>query len=309
MKSFFRVKFILIFLATLFLFKAVVIFADTNFTAFVPPKSSNFQFTLDSDNKDQILNQGISIPYTITYGASVSAGTNSDNTISVDYSDDLISGINVFDYITGTASNGYGNSIPVLDIITRKIPWQILSLPPGIIDQLLTFNMRTNGDYRGESTVNFKVKADMNNQYATFSQLELAKTYAYATPTPGATPTIFPTTSPAPTPSSSGITDVFFNGVSNNSGEISVTTNSPSKIAVYYGTKINSLTSVQTASFSTTTKIILDDLKPDTIYCIRITSVDEEWNRTTSEIFTFQTAKVPSLTKSTKSIIVRSSRA
>src|SRR5258706_4068323 len=182
MRSLGSIKFFFIFLSLFVILKNVQIFAETTSTVIVPPTSSNFQFSFDSDNKDQIFHSEIVIPYSITYGASISASTNTDNTISVDYFDDLINGIHVMDYIPGSASNGYANAIPVVDLINRNITWQVSNLPAGTIDQLLTFNMRTNSDYRGDTHVTFKVKANMSNQYATLSQLENAKTYVYAAP-------------------------------------------------------------------------------------------------------------------------------
>lgn len=271
---------------------------DMEVTAFIPPKVSDFQFDLNSDSSFTVP-QLHTVTYEINYGASTSAATNSTNTIVVDFSNDLAPDrTHVVDYVIGSASKGYYGAQPVIDLKQRTITWTLINLPPGVVDQTLTFKLTTNNNYTVQRGINFTVQARMNNEYITLPVLYSTHQYTYdpSLITPGPTapePTAQPTApTPTPLPIPLRIIGISFNTISTTNAEISVRTNRPAKHIVMYGTSPTRLDqTIQTDNYSINSPLELQNLKADTSYFFKITAIDATGKRALSELFTFTTAR------------------
>lgn len=300
-----------------YVFVTLPISADTSVSAVVPPKTDNFQFIFSSNDGATTFPKQQTLTYTITYGAKSSAAFSSYTTITAEFTQDTINGTHVLDYVFGSATKAYQNAPPVVDLTTRKITWTIPSLPPGVMDQKVSFQLRTNSDYSGTQPVNFSVKALLGNSFVSFPEQNIYQTLdPNFTPAPqssSTTPTPAPQAPPSPSPApyvapTLAVSDVFFNTISDTKSEISVHTTLPAKISVFYGTSPTNLPkSFATGDFSTFTKALLDDLKPNTTYYTRISAVDTSGNKTTSEIFTFHTAPTPPVVEINKSTAILTS--
>src|SRR5260221_14796551 len=110
----FAISCVLIFTAVLFWARA---FADESIyvSATAPPHASDFQFAFSSTDGISTARQYQTLSYEITYGATTSANMNTNITLVADFSQDLAPNhSDVLDYVDGSASDGYGNSPPVV---------------------------------------------------------------------------------------------------------------------------------------------------------------------------------------------------
>ncbi len=292
------------------------VFADQNLavSATVPPHASDFQFNFSSDGQTSV-HQDTTLSYTITYGAQQSAGVPTTTTIVANFSTGTApNASHVLDYVIGSATNAYNSTQPVVDLANKTITWTISNLPAGTTDQAVTFQLRTNSNYTGPKPVNFTILAHMNNQYLTLPDQTVSQSYQFQANTGSSnsstvTPTPPSTSTPTPSPIlSSGITGVSFPSISSSNATIQVNTSHPSKLTVEYGTSPNSLShTVTTNSFHTSSIVTLDNLEADTTYYFRIYTKDASGHITTSEIFTFRTAKKSQIPQSVNGIAVISS--
>src|SRR5579885_1708452 len=103
-------------LASYFVIHAKAVFADQSLqvSATVPPRTSDYQFDFSQTSGQTNVQQDQILTYQITYGARASAGQTTVLTLTADYSHDSISGIDILDYVPGSASDGYGNAPPVV---------------------------------------------------------------------------------------------------------------------------------------------------------------------------------------------------
>lgn len=276
--------------------------SGTNTSVMVPPKSTNYQLTIDTDTGYGPIAQGSDITYTITYGASSSAAFTTNDTLTVDFSQDTFDGVTpVADYVFNSATNAYGGAVPVVDLVNRKISWTISQMPPGTIDQIVTFKMKTNSSYIGSDKIPMITTAALSNQYATL-QKSLTVTYGYhispslptsTTPTP--TPTSVPEVTPSITPpkvAPLAITDVKFSEITSTTTTLSLDTTRKTRLRAFYGLAPETLFQLATdATLSLSHNIQLTKLTPQTKYYLKVTTVDESGNSISSDIVTFTTAK------------------
>lgn len=304
-------------LSSLFLKKSL---ADVTASLTVPPRTSDFQFSFQGDTADDVP-QGTTIHYTITYGAYASAGVSTTKTIVVNFSDDKdTNATDVLNYVLGSASNGYNNTSPVIDVTNRTITWTITNFPAGVTDQTLTFSLQTNANSTGNTSVPFSVKATMSNQYITLPQQQVNGSYLFngglvptSTPTPGPTntpapgPTATPTpagaaqptqaTTPTPTPIPTSINNltlqsVDITNISDNSVQVRVTASNPSHVTILYGNDSTHLSKTITSpTFSSISSLTLDKVQAKTIYYFRIHLTDASGQTYTSDLFTVTTAE------------------
>lgn len=309
----------LLFFCVMFLFAGFFIahvFADetanVSVTATVPPQISDFQYQLVSTDGYTTVPQNTTLSYKIIYGAQQSAAFTTTTTIVADWSSDQTSGgTDILNYIQGSATHGYGNASPVVDLINKTITWTI-SLPNGVTNQSITFQLKTNGDDTYTTAVPFTIKVIMSNQYVSLSPQTLTQTYKYA-PSTTLTPTTQPSTSATPTPSllkgvSSLLTptpspstapssllpnsislDVV--GITQSTATFLITTKEASLDTVAFGQNQIALTNrLKTDSYDLTHSVSLENLQPDTSYFFQVTAVDQTGNAITSDLFTFHTA-------------------
>jgi hypothetical protein len=266
-------------------------------SAIVPPKPPDFQFSLSSPYPPTIQHDTQQL-YEITYGTYKSAQVTTSPTITLDWSRALDpNGAQVFTYMPGTASKGYGGAEPVVDLINHTITWTISSFPYDLTDQKLYAEFQTTGNYVKFTPFNFTMSATMHNEYITMPEQTITQTYYYnlppGTPGPTAIPTpIPPTPPPPPPPGPAYVTNIAFTGVSDKTATVEITTDEPAKLTVTYGTYITKLLkTVSTNAYSMDSKINLTGLIPDTQYYLRIQTRNRLGISYTSEFFTFQSAK------------------
>lgn len=270
---------------------------NVSVSATVPPKSADYQFSMTTDSQGT-LRQNTIIPYTITYGASSSAGVAAQTTITANFNNDMApDGTHVTDYVPGSATTAYSNTQPVIDEINRTITWTIPSLPPGVMNQTVTFSIKTNNNYTQPKTIDITVLADMSNQYATMPEQNIIVRYRYFTSPPGPQPTatIAPQ-QPTGTPMSPlQFTAISLTQILDTSATVHISTTTNAKLTLLYGTSPLVLQKqLRTAAFTTDNDITLTSLQPDTSYYFRVIATDPSGQQAGSEIYTFTTARTAS---------------
>jgi hypothetical protein len=268
--------------------------------ATVPPQDPDFQLEYISPDNTSSAVQNQTLTYRITYGARATAGITTANTIIAKFDALFPNGSHVLNYVHGSATNGFGNSQPVVDLSKNTITWNISALPPGAIDQHVYFQLRTTNNYTGPTIVNFTTYADMNNQFITMPTKRISQTYRYDTSgsntdAVSTTPKASEQTPAIPTPTSSPvalkIVDVVFREISKSSALIEIKTNNPSKISLKHAENPKSLSKMtDTKTYLLTNLVNLKDLSPGTNYYLQITATDETGQRINSEIYVFTTA-------------------
>lgn len=178
----------------------------------IPPQDSDFQRSIVASTSSTVP-QNTTITYTITYGSNL---YHADQlTVEAFWGQGTINGdsnpsVDGLDYVTGSASQAYGSTTPVVDLTNRKIDWTISSFPAQTTNQTVTFQLKTNSTYTGSSTVTFPISVKLIAPQFTTSSSSVTTTYQFdsslvtptPTPTPGptSTPTPAPTSTPTPTP-------------------------------------------------------------------------------------------------------------
>ncbi len=137
------------------------VFADQiqNMTvsAVVPPRVSDFQFSLDKTGASNPSTEN-ELSYQITYGALESAGMPTDTTIAVYFGDNM-------DYVDYSATEAYRSTSPIIDKTNKTISWLIPSLPNGMINQKVKFQLKPKTILNQPENSLITVSAKMNNQY------------------------------------------------------------------------------------------------------------------------------------------------
>ncbi len=280
-------------LVTLLTFPVLADQQSLSVSALIGPQPPDFQFSLAPQNGDTTVHNGQSYTYVITYGAKAKAALPTDNTIVFDWSQALLpNNQTMFDYIYGSASDGYNHAKPVVDTTNKTITWTIPNFPAGTTDQTLTFSLFTNTYDKSTTSFPFHLLATMNNQYVSMPQEDLLEYYHYQTPPPGptATPGPQPTGTPTPTPTPPGY-NVDISNISPTNATIQVATNNPTKLTVNYGTSPGNLNqSISTNSYLYQSSLSLQNLQLDTQYYFRIILTAKDGSTYTTELYTFKTA-------------------
>lgn len=273
--------------------------AGTNTSLVVPPKPPDYQFDLSANVGSGPISQGTDITYTITYGASISAALTTNFTLTADFSNDTTDGVtHVTDYVFNSATNAYGGATPIVDLVNRKITWNISQMPPGNIDQIVTFRLKTNSNYTGSNQIPIVVSTNFANQYVSL-QKSLTITYGFhifpssptSTPTPTPVPSITPTP-PIPFIQPLAISAVQITEISANSLTLSIATSRKTRLRAFYGLSPTvRLQDISDTSLSTLHILQLTGLSPATKYYLQLTATDENYNSVTSDILIIQTAK------------------
>lgn len=309
--SLFLVSHLSFFISAAFAQTPTPVQSNLNVTAFIGPQLKDFQFAITSDKHYPLAQEQV-VTYEITYGSKTSAAIDTTNTIVVDFSDDRApDGTHVVDYIIGSATKGYNNAQPVVDLTARTITWTITNLPAGTTDQKLTFRLNTNSNYTTKRLVHFTATATMSNEYVTMPEQVRTHEYrfdeALVTPAPTVyvTPTAVPTPTPTPAPPALRLTDISFRSISDDSATISMTTNRPAKERILWGTTPSDLTQrLQTDAYALTNSLTLSNLTPNTQYYFRVIAFDTARKVTESELFTFTTARTSALPELSNNSIV-----
>src|SRR5579872_4676820 len=113
-------------------------------TGAVPPQASDFQLTATNDTVNTIAQNHI-VTYTITYGSHLDYADHF--TLEAYWDKGTIHGagsatVDPMDYISGSASNAYNSTSPVVDLTNNKISWSISSFPAQTTNQSVTFQLK-----------------------------------------------------------------------------------------------------------------------------------------------------------------------
>lgn len=270
-----------------------------NIQAVVPPSANDFQFSLKALDS-QTVRQNQVLTYEITYGASNSAGQRTQNTIVARYSSDRDpNNAYLADYIISSATPAYGGVQPVIDQQNRTITWTIPSLPQGVMNQKVTFQLRTKSIYTLPEKLTLSNNAVMQNTFFSFPEQYTRQEYLYEKEIPGPQPTASVTPmEPSPTGSIQKKTTpleillISQFGLTPTEAVIDITTNQPSRTTIYYGRTPEALTTITedpTVTYYHT--MTLKNLLPAMPYYYKISATDTQGNVRWSDTLTFTTPK------------------
>ena len=262
----------------------------------------------DFENELTILTTGTTFPqdteldFRITYGSNLSYATSL--TIVAEWSLGTISGestptVDILDYVSGSATDAYGSTSPVIDTVNRTITWEISSFPANTTGETVDFTLATNDSYPSSPTVEFTVSSHLEPPGATTTDSEVTRNYQYdssaaPTSTPGPTSTPAPTTpTPTPIPSANSFTSIDIRTIGQDSATVFVGTKNSSTLSISYGTNVNNLSRTNTLSGLRKSGVFgLVGLEPETKYYFRATSTEADGTAIRSDFYTFTTAKV-----------------
>lgn len=304
--------FFFIFTLCFFIFNLHALAESVQVTGTVPPKATDFAFDFQTTDTHNQKKQDENFTYEITYGAKSSAGIATNTILEANWTAGKApDGTQVIDYLPGSASKGYGNTAPIIDVLNRKITWNIQGLPAGTLEKKVDFTLRTTDNYTGTHTVSFTTQANLTNQFISLPSISLTKEYQYSKPlAPSITPTPTTTSATTPTPTTTPTTDltisnIAFSKITKDSVTINVTTTDPTRLALRYGTAANNLGRVVNLGSQTTRtqSISLEALSHATTYYFQITATGGGQS-VTSDIFTFQTAQVSNPPNAENSVVI-----
>ena len=112
-----------------------------NLNATVPANPSDFSAELITTTPGDDYPQDTTLSYELTYGSSLSYA--STITVEANWSRGTIEGdssptVSVLEYVSGSASNAYNNTPPVIDPVNRTIKWTITSFPANTENEKVT---------------------------------------------------------------------------------------------------------------------------------------------------------------------------
>lgn len=277
-----------------------------NVTATVPADPTDFSAELTlTDPTTNRIREDTTITYRLTYGSNLSYVSDIVVEADWDYGTIRDSGASnteeVVDYVTGSATNGYNNTTPVIDLVNKKIVWTISSFP-GNTTKSVQFQLRTYHDYRGSQPVDFTVAGRVTGIEATTPDSEVDSSYQYSpyitlTPTPTCVPSRCPTPipsatpTPTPVPDQTEISNIDISSITAENVEFNITSNNETTVKVIYGTSPSNLN--QTLSFPAFSKshnIVLNDLFKKTRYFFKVILTDKYKRVTNSDVYVVDTA-------------------
>jgi len=271
-------------------------------SASVLPSPTAFTITISSDQTEPVSQNG-TVKYTISY---ISNNTTSTPlTFQAQWYQGTIDGapnasVNVVDYKTNTATTGYGNAGPVVNLNDRTLTWTITTLPANSGRQTVTFELNATDNYSGSKKVTFPVAARIIHP-AALADVSTELTYQYLVPTQ--TTSSSPSPSPSAVPLSTistekhaSITAIRLLGIDSSSAKVQFQTDATAKLIVSYG-KTPALLGNWVGEKTATTvhSFTLSDLTVDTRYYFRIFESGNDSNGLPitvpiSDVFVFDTA-------------------
>lgn len=165
-------------------------------TGVVRALPSDFQLEI-SANKNGDLSLNELITYEINYGSYLK-GLTKPLIISAQWSRGTVMGsptpsVDIVDYVIGSGSSAWGGVTPVIDLVNRKISWTINSFPGSTINQKVSFQLRVNNSYTGQSRVKFEVEPLLEGAGVTTTDSKIISYFQ---------PSILPTSIPSSAPTS-----------------------------------------------------------------------------------------------------------
>lgn len=280
--------------------------STVNLTGVVPPKPSDLQNELESLTGGDTFAQDRDINYQITYGSNVPSPQNI--TIRASWTlGSFPNGTNspsaeILSYIIGSATNGYNDTAPVVDLANRTITWTISNFPSNTQDQTVEFSLRTTNNYTGNARAAFTIQSDFTAGSTSITDSITSQSFLYNFDPDSYTKSLTPPPTGTPTPTPTPPPNVEFRyiitpEIRQDRAKVEVKTLIHTTAVIKYGTSPQKMN--QTLS-SLTPRVYhfftLSELEPDTEYYFQIEIKDAYRNRSsaTSDIFTFSTANISS---------------
>ncbi len=314
----------------LLFFKQAAFSSELDLSVTVPSKATDFELTVNADVSAPVP-QYETVTYEITYGSNLDYADNLE--IQAEWSLGTIEGestpaVDIAEYVIGSASTAYNSTPAVIDLVNRKIIWNISSFPANTTNQTVSFKLKTTANYTGSKQVAFTISSRLTNDDMTTSDETVTNYYEYdlsitpsptpsptsaptstpiitptptLTPTPGATAvtsstTPTPTISPTPTPiipKTPVIEDLIIRSLSSNNAVVSVTTDQATTAKFYYGTSLKSLTNtINSLTLTKEHELNLEDLIEETTYYFKVNVTNANLKTSFSDIFTFKTPPI-----------------
>jgi hypothetical protein len=266
-------------------------------TASVDPQISDLPITLESLDSGTQFSQNTTLSYRITYGTTTTVAI--PLTIQAEWSEGTIQGnptpsVDLLGYVTGSATNSYGSTAPVIDTVNRTITWTISSIPANTTGRTVTFKLKTNSAYTGSLPVAFTVSARAVSRTTTTPDQTTDQKYLYNNGSSSTSATSTPTPSPTPTTSLQlFFTGVAVNTISDANATIYVSLNKKANVFIKYGTNIRSLSKSTKQYIGNSQYIVtIPSLNPATDYYFEVFAIDNAGTNASSDIYTFTTAQI-----------------
>lgn len=248
--------------------------------ATVKERSSDLLFDIQQVTPGTSFQQYTTLEYTITYGTNLAFAV--PVIIEASWKDGDIQGapgstVGVLEYVNKSAGLAYGDTAPTIDLVNKKIIWNIPSFPARKKDHTVSFKLKTNAIYTGNRTVTSQVVARMITNYASLDK-SVATNYLYnpgykATP---AEPIV-----------------VKLRTVSADRATILVQTLDDANLRVLYGTDASDLTlGASTLQNAREQIIVLNNLIPDTTFYFTVTAATADGATIESDTYMFHTARI-----------------
>lgn len=309
--------------------------------ATVPPSQGDLEFNLTASvPQGTELGEGEEVTFTITYRSLVSGQL--PLKIESYWEEGLVEGsggsyVDVYEYVVGSATNAHNGSAPVVDIINKKITWNINKIVTSVNSHTVSFKLRVRQNLPTSTRIEVYTKA--RAEFGTIMIPEQSyQLYAKIDPTvptltpisgiPSLTPTKNPstggTTNPTSIPGSSSQptpTPTLFRGrsdipqfqfitveveqLTDEYVQISANLSFSAPLTMNYGVCGEKLSQIISLESEQERHIIdIHNLIPDTSYCFKLKAQDIANKRTIeSDIFTFRTASDKEQFKLDKTLI------
>lgn len=270
--------------------------SDQTASVTVPAQASDYQLDFARLTTGTLFKQDDIIQYQITYGAHLSFTT--PITVEAQWYPGTVdsdsSSVDILDYVSGSATNGYAGATPVIDSVNKKISWTINSFPGNTTNEIVTFKLKLNSNYTGGSNVTFKAAGRLyapgvttpdQSDTTNFKNPQASSGGASTTPTP--TPTL------TPVQIKNSIQNIEVRTITDSTAGIFITSNLKSKAILRYGKSASNLSSViSTSTFSPSSLFNLGKLDAETKYYFKFSLIDQKGNQINSDIYTFITAQL-----------------
>jgi len=290
-------------------------------TATVPAQVTDYSAEMSSNITVTTLGQNQIITYTLTYGSTLSYP--STISLKANWSRGTIEGnndpsVDVLSYVSGSAEEGYGNAVPIIDTVNRTITWNISSLPGNTTSQTVSFQLRTSSSLTSIPKIAFSVSGDLvgpgiqtpldtlTNQFQSIPVITPTNTptpeptsqptptttvvETTGTPVPTSTATPVPTITPSPS-SLDKIIGVDVRTILPNQVTLTTNLSSPGEVLLQYGTNLANLETQITFPSAKNHLLTLDGLSESTQYFYQIRAIIHG-KTITSDIYSVITGQV-----------------
>lgn len=246
-------------------------------TGSILPPVGDYDVLLQTDDGGSTLPQHHTITYTITYGSSYHSAT--PLTLQTTWPLGLVDGnvipsVELLEYVPGSATNAYGASAPVLDLVARTITWTIPSFPAMTTGQVVSFQLKTTDTYTRQNQVTGSVTARITQPITTVdAQVPIRYKYAGQSSTPSTTTTQTPSSSSSNQPGAitSPVHFVSYRleSITSFDATFTVALTDPSAVTTRYGLRPDALSSQLESSSGMYHTIRLKNLLPNQEYYVR----------------------------------------